>query len=97
MKVYYFEEVVKFIEALSNQDKARLERTRVLFEEYGFVIGPKYIKKIRFDLWELRSGKVRLFLFIKNDKAYGVNIFYKKSQKIPKKEIKLAIKRTINL
>ncbi len=94
MKVYYSDEVVKFIDKLSDQDNARLTRTRKFFEEYGFQIGPKYIKKITSSgIWELRAGKLRIFLCIKGDKAYGVHIIYKKSQKLVKQDIKLAEKR----
>ena len=81
MKVFYLTEVAKFIEKLDLQDHTRISRTRYLFEQYGFSIGQKYIKKITKDLWELRAGKIRLFLCIKGHEAYGVHILYKKTQK----------------
>ena len=94
MKVIYLEEVGNFIRKLNNNDSSRLDRTKKLFEVYGFQIGPKYIKKIRGNLWELRAGKIRLFLCIKENMAFGIHILYKKSQKLSKKDIKLAIKRS---
>ena len=94
MKVFYNQEVSKFVRALNKNDWAVLWRTRKLFEYYGFQIGPKYIKKIGKNLWELRAGKIRLYLSIKDGTAYGVHIIYKKSQKLPQKDLKLAIKRS---
>ena len=94
MKVFYLKEVAEFVHELNKGDWAILRRTRKLFEDYGFQIGPKYIKKIGMNLWELRAGRIRLFLFIKDNAAYGVHIIYKKSQKLPQKDLNLAIKRS---
>ena len=94
MKVVYSEVVESFIQKINSNDSGRLARTKEFFESYGFQIGPKYIKKIRESLWELRTGKIRLFLYIKGNIAFGVHILYKKSQKLPKKDIKLAVKRS---
>lgn len=94
MKVFYSGEVVKFVETLNKQDNAKLTRTRKFFEEYGFEIGQKYIKKItKSGVWELRAGKVRLFLCIVNNKAFGFHAIYKRSQKLPKRDIRLAERR----
>lgn len=95
MKVFYLPEVANFIEKLSCQEHTRLTRVRKLFEEYSFQIGVKYIKKITASgIWELKAGKIRLFLYIKGDKAIGVHIIRKKSQKLPIRDIKLAEKRS---
>jgi|SRR3989344_1549856 len=94
MRVYFSKEVVDFVEDLTLTDHTRLQRIRKLFEDYGFQIGSKYIKKItKSNLWELRAGKVRLFLYIRGKEAYGVHIIIKKSQKLPIHDIKLAEKR----
>lgn len=97
MKTYYLKEIVSFINSLNKQDAARLTRTRQLFETYGFQIGPKYIKKITGDLWELRAGSIRLFVCVKRNNIYGVHIITKKSQKLPKRDIDLAVKRSKNI
>lgn len=94
MKVVYSEEVEHFIRKINGSDSGRLARTKEFFELYGFQVGPKYVKKIRGNLWELRIGKIRLFLCIKGSVAFGVHILYKKSQKLPKKDIRLAVKRS---
>ncbi|OGM11438.1 hypothetical protein A2Z22_00975 [Candidatus Woesebacteria bacterium RBG_16_34_12] len=94
MKVYYLSEVVEFLDKAEEKDRARVSRIREFFEEYGFSIGPKYIKKVKSNLWELRAGDIRLFLCIVAEKAIGVHIIHKKSQKLPTKDIKLAEKRS---
>ncbi len=93
MKILYIKETIEFLDDLDKKDKIRLDRTRELFEKYGFQIGPKYIKKIRENLWELRAGRIRIFLCVKGNFANGVHAIYKKTQKLPKQEIKLSIKR----
>jgi len=94
MRVFYIPEVVDFTERLSYQDYARLNRVRKFFERYGFQIGQKYIKKIKpSGIWELRAGNIRLFLGIKEDRAIGVHIIRKKTQKLLTRDIKLAEKR----
>lgn len=93
MKVFYPIDVAKLVDELSLQDHARLERTRQFFEDHGFQIGPKYIKKIRSGIWELRAGKFRLFLCIRGDTAIGVYLVHKKSQKLLQRDIRLAEKR----
>ena len=94
MRVFYLEEVFKFIDNLDFRDRSRLDRTIKFFENSGFQIGPKYIKKLTTDIWELRAGSIRLFIYVKGNSAHGVNIIRKKSQKLPKKEIYLAVKRS---
>lgn len=94
MKVIYFKEVFDFLDSINERDRSRAEKIKELFENYGFQIGPKYIKKIRMNIWELRAGKIRLFLCMVGGLAYAVHAIYKKTQKIPKSDIKLAIKRS---
>lgn len=98
LKVLYSPDVTKYIENLNPKDHARLSRTRQLFEERGFIVGKKYIKKItKGNLWELRAGKIRLFLCIRGNTAVGIHIIQKKSQKLPLKDIKLAERRCSQL
>lgn len=98
MKIYYLTEVVKNIKALNESDQARVGRTRDFFEDYGFRIGPKYVKKVTASgIWELRAGRVRVFLYIKGDVAIGVHLIYKKTNKLPNRDIKLAERRSREL
>lgn len=94
MKTFYLKEITEYVSSLSKQDGARLRRIRQLFETYGFQIGPKYIKKIARNLWELRAGNIRLFICAKGNSIYGVHIITKKTQKLLKGDINLAIKRS---
>lgn len=64
-----------------------------MFTEYGFALTEQHLKKLGKNLWELRAGKIRLLFGLIENSAIVVNIFLKKSQKTPKKEIELAIKR----
>lgn len=97
MKVYYLPEVIKILKTLNEPDQARVDRTREFFERYAFQIGPRYIKKVTVSgIWELRAGKIRLFLYIINNNAIGVHVIYKKTNKLPLKDIKLAEKRSKN-
>jgi len=98
MKVYYLPEVVKAFKTLNGSDQAKVDRTREFFEKYAFQIRPKYIKKVTTSgIWELRAGKIRLFLYIANKKAVGVHIIYKKTNKLPIKDIRLAERRSKEL
>lgn len=82
-----------FIDSLDKIRKARVDRFYYLFEDYGFNLPDKYLRKVKGDIWELRPGNVRLFLTIKGTTGFVVHAILKKSQKIPKKDLDLAIKR----
>ena len=83
----------EFIESLDSARKARIDRIYYHFEEYGRFLPGKYLKKIAEDVWELRPGDVRLFLTIMGGKGYIVHGIHKKTQKIPKRDLDLAVKR----
>ena len=59
-----------------------------MFEEYGFGLDQRYLKKIKASVWELRPGRVRLFIYKGTGKLVVVHAVHKKTQKIPKKELK---------
>mgnify|MGYP001558911001 CR=1 FL=1 len=82
-----------FIESLDRISQARVDRYYDLFEEYGPFLSNKYLKKIAKNVWELRPGNIRLFLTVKGNRGYIVHGIYKKTQKTPKKDLDLAIKR----
>lgn len=85
--------VKDFIESLDRIKQARVDRYYDLFEEYGPFLSNKYLKKIAKNVWELRPGNIRLFLTVKGNQGYIVHGIYKKTQKTPKKDLDLAIKR----
>lgn len=83
----------EFILTLDKLRKARVDRIYYLFEEYGRFLPNKYLKKLSGDVWELRPGDARLFLYIKGDTGIIVHGILKKSQKTPKRDLDLAMKR----
>ena len=63
--------------------------------KYGFKINKEYkresLKKLDFDLYELRTKHIRIFLYFDgNDFFVLLHGFIKKSQETPFKELKLA-------
>ena len=56
----------KFIEKLSEEDKAKTKNAFLLFEEYGPTLPVKYLKRLSgtTELWELRAKRVRIFFFM---------------------------------
>ena len=93
MKVVYHPKVNKFIRNLARKESARIIRVVELFEESGFELTEKHLKKITKNLWELKAGRWRLFFGKYDNVARVVNIILKSTQKTPKREIDLALKR----
>ncbi len=90
---------------MDNQETATREKIRHainLLEEYGHLLRPPHSKKMTGygNFYELRTSgtsPVRLFYTIHNNIFYIIHGFIKKTNKTPKKEINLAIKRIDNL
>lgn len=85
-----------FIGGLDDSTIAKVLRDIDLLEQYGSQLGMPHSKRIATNLYELRvRGKVeiRIFYTFHNDSAYLLHAFKKKNQKIPVKEIKLALER----
>ncbi len=53
----------------------------------------QYLKKIENNLWELRPGSIRILFGLVGTEAVIVNIFKKKTQKTPVREIETARRR----
>lgn len=88
--------IESFILKQEKDSQTKIARIILLLEKYGPSLGMPYSKKIHKKLWELRiSGKkaVRVFYTVYGNEIILLNIFIKKSQKTPKEEINLAIKR----
>lgn len=93
LKVSNDPRVDRKIRSLSKQESARIVWVIDLLKENGFNLTKLYLKKLTRGLWELRTGKWRLLFGVVNKGAIIVNIFLKKTQKTPKKEIRLALQR----
>jgi len=86
----------KFIINLQKATAAKVLRTIDLLEKFGQKLGMPHTKKISTHLFELRiSGKqeVRIFYGFYKSQIFLLHGFVKKSQKIPKKEIKTALQK----
>lgn len=85
-----------FIEKLNKKTYTRALRSITLLEDFGPFIMMPYSRKIAPDLYELRvqgAEAVRIFYTHVGEKYYLVHAFKKKKQKIPRKEIKIALDR----
>ncbi len=79
---------------------AKILHTFDLLEHFGHLLGMPHSKKVNDRLFELRiRGKqeVRLFYSFYQGKGIILHGFIKKSQKIPQKEIYIALQRLKNL
>ena len=97
MKIIFDKKIQKFTKKLDEESKAKILTTFELLEKLGKYLKPPHSKKIRSNLFELRikgKNKIRFFYFFQNNKIIVVlHAIFKKSQKIPKKDIDLALKR----
>lgn len=102
--VYYVENnkspVVEFIMEQSPKEQAKILREIDLLEEFGLFLGMPHVRKLKKsnDLWELRikhsSSIFRIFFFtIKDVKLVLLHGFRKKTNRTPKQEINIALKR----
>jgi len=67
-----------------------------LLKDNGPFLKPPYIKKLQDKLYELRISEkttIRIFYTVHNNEYHLLHAFKKKSQKIPLRELKLAIDR----
>lgn len=92
--VLYFPKVAKYVNKLLLVDRLRLKTAIEHLERYGPDLRQPMAKKIDKNLFELRirgQDSFRILYTSFKGKYYLVNIFKKKSQKIPRKEIKQAL------
>ena len=88
--------VEKFIKSLSASTIAKVIHGVDLLEKHGPFVGMPHSKKLGKDLFELRirgNEEVRILYSFVNNKIYLLHGFRKKKQKIPHKEIDIALKR----
>ncbi len=101
-KVFYFQTsrggypVRDFIEQQDKATQTKIARSIRLLIDYGPFLKPPDIKKLQNKLYELRiPGKtaIRIFYTIVSGEYYLLHVFKKKTQKTPKREIKVAVDR----
>ena len=89
------EKVNRVFGKFSRKERSHIQSVIELFEERGFDLTQTHLKKLTKNLWELRSGNMRILFGMNRNIAVVVNIFRKKTNKTPKYELELAIKRLI--
>lgn len=87
-----------FIDGLPLKAKARTVKTLDLLELYGIQMGEPHVKHVSRKLWELRikaqEGLYRVFFTTKKNRIIILlHGFKKKTEKTPKKELDVALKR----
>lgn len=101
MEIKIFDESLsKFIQSLEKSTIAKILRTIDLLEMFGYKLGPPHSRKVSDNLLELRiRGKqeVRIFYTFYKNKIVLLHGFIKKSQRIPKREIQVAIEKLKNI
>jgi phage-related protein len=80
--------VLKFLKQLPDKDSVKAISYIELFEKYQFSLDTRYLKKVSGPIWELRPGRIRLYLLIKSPKQIVIYAIIKKSQKITKADLK---------
>lgn len=93
MKIVKDPRIEAVLSRISDKDHADIFSTVKLFRDYEFRLPAKYLKKLTVIIWELRAKRYRILFGMREDEAILVHIFYKKTQKTPKKDLELAIKR----
>ncbi len=96
--IYFNKDVEKSILDLPGGLLARYLRLADLMLEFGPNLGMPHTRSIRDSLFELRvrskEGTARVFYCtLIHKRIYMLHVFMKKSQKIPQKELKLAMSR----
>ena len=97
MKVRAFDSSLrKFYSALDESIVAKVLNTVDWLERFGNNLGMPHSKKIAANLFELRTRgrpEVRILYTFKNSEAVLLHAFIKKSQKIPRQEIIIALNK----
>jgi len=93
---YVFKDIYDFLQNLEREEKNRTQHHLHLLEEYGPFLTLPFCKKIQPNLYELRISariQIRIFYSFVGTTAIPLHVFVKKTQKLPKKELKRALAR----
>ena len=97
MEVRIFDKVLEeFIQSLEKPTFARVLRTIGLLKTFGSKLGMPHTKKVVARIFELRvrgEQNVRILYTFHKTKAVLLHGFVKKSNKIPNKEVKIALSK----
>jgi phage-related protein len=93
------DDAVAELEALPDDQQARFTSIRLLIEEHGLPkVRMPHVRHIEGELWEIRlkgaDGISRAIYVVRSgQRVVVVRVFVKKTEKTPRREIKLALKR----
>lgn len=97
MDVQFFNnKIEKFIAGLEKMTIAKVLHTIDLLVKFGSNLGMPHAKKICDGVFELRirgNQEVRIFYTFHRSNIIVLHGFVKKTQKLPKKELEIALKR----
>ena len=91
--IYWNQKVEKFIKDLDDETAMRVDRTVRILEKLGHLIQMPDSKSLGKGLFELRilgNRQVRIIYVFKNNKAYIIHGFIKKTSKISRNDIDYA-------
>ena len=95
------EYLLKLKQSINESDRKLFDKAMRyigLLEQQGLSLGMPYIKHLEGNLWELRPKDLRVIFFIRGKKIIVLlSSFKKTTQKTPKNELQLAIKRLKSL
>lgn len=97
---FFHKDTAKFIRSLEKPTIAKILRTLDLLERFGHRLGMPHSKALSSGIFELRirgMQEIRLLYTFHKDSIVILNGLIKKSNKLPSKELDLAIKRKIML
>ena len=91
--------VDKELDDLPADVRAKFIHICELIEECGHEqVGMPHVKHLDGPLWEMRMKSSRaLYIKVPNERLIVVRVFMKKTQKTPRREIDLALKRAKNI
>lgn len=86
--------VTEYIDKLTKEEQAKIRNAFRLLAEFGPELGMPHARMVKGKLWELRPGNLRIFYFMVIDKKFVILHGYRKqSQKAPRQEVNIAMKR----
>ncbi|MCJ7624174.1 MAG: type II toxin-antitoxin system RelE/ParE family toxin [Anaerolineaceae bacterium] len=94
------EPVREWLKSLSNEDRKTIGED-VKTVQFGWPLGMPVVRKLDMHLWEVRSRlqnrTARIFFTVEDNVMVLLHGFIKKTQKISKRDLELAKKRTAQL
>ena len=97
MEIIIQQKVQSFILSLEPDAKKKIARDMDLLEKYSYLLGMPNSKRLHNNLYELRirgQQEVRLFYCFYNGGIYMVHGIIKKTEKLPRREFKIALKNS---